>query len=174
VLGFSAVKAGLAFVPMALLMAAGASVSDRVAARIGAYRSVGLAMGVMALGIASAALLGAHASFGSIMPSFMVIGIGGGLTIPLTSTVLAVMPSGQAGVASGVFNASREVAGLLGITVIGVVLSTREHARARAGATPSAAFLTGYHLGLVVAATLVAAGGVVAWYALRRVAPSPD
>ena len=44
VLGFSPTEAGAAFVPMALLMAAGAIASERVARRIGAYRSVGLAM----------------------------------------------------------------------------------------------------------------------------------
>jgi EmrB/QacA subfamily drug resistance transporter len=173
-LHFSATRAGVAFVPMAVLMAAGATVSDRVAARIGAYRSVGIAMGLMALGIVSVSLLGAHASFGDLMPGFVVIGIGGGLTIPLTSTILGVMPTERAGVASAVFNASREMAGLLGITVIGVVLSARRSAEIKVGHTPAAAFLSGYRLGLIVAAALVATGGVVAWVALRRVAPLDD
>jgi hypothetical protein len=35
------------------------------------------------------------------MPSFAIIGAGGGLTGPLTSTVLESMPAGEAGVASG-------------------------------------------------------------------------
>jgi EmrB/QacA subfamily drug resistance transporter len=171
VLGFSATRAGLAFVPMAVLMAAGAIISDRVAARIGAHRSVGIAMGLMALGIVSVSLLGSHASFIDLMPGFAVIGVGGGLTIPLTSTILGIMPTGQAGVASAVFNASREVAGLLGITIIGVVLSARRSAELSIGRSPTAAWLSGYRLGLIVAALLVATGGVVAWVALRRVAP---
>ena len=58
VLGFSPTKAGAAFVPMALLMAASAIVSDRVAARFGAYRSTGFGMLAMGLGIGSIALLG--------------------------------------------------------------------------------------------------------------------
>jgi EmrB/QacA subfamily drug resistance transporter len=174
VLRFSAIKAGIAFVPMALLMAAGATVSGRVAARIGAYRSVGLAMGLMAIGIVSVSLLGEHASFLELMPGFAVIGIGGGLTIPLTSTVIGGMPADRTGVASAVFNASREMAGLLGITVIGVVLSAREHAVSRAGQPGVAAFLSGYRLGLIVAGILVAAGGVVAWVALRQVAAPVD
>lgn len=165
---FSATKAGVAFLPMALLMAAGAAVSDRVAARIGAHRSVGIAMVLMAAGIVSVSLLGAHATFADLMPGFVVIGVGGGLTIPLTSTILALMPADEAGVASAVFNASREMAGLLGITVIGVVLTARQSAQARLGRSPLASFLSGYRLGLVVAATLVAAGGVVAWLSLRR------
>jgi EmrB/QacA subfamily drug resistance transporter len=170
VLGFSATKAGVAFVPMALLMAAGATVSDRVAARIGAYRSVGLAMALMAIGIVSVSFLGQHASFLDLMPGFAVIGVGGGLTIPLTSTVMGGMPADRTGVASAVFNASREMAGLLGITVIGVVLTAREHAVRMAGQPGVVAFLSGYRLGLIVAGILVAAGGVIAWVALRQVA----
>ena len=168
VLGFSPTKAGTAFVPMAVLMAVSAVVSDRVAARFGAYRSTAFGMVAMGLGIASTALLGADATFLSLMPSFAVIGIGGGLTIPLTATVLGVMPTGQAGVASAVFNASREVAGLLGITVIGAVLTSRQADALAAGHTPVDAYLTGYRAGLVLAAVLVLAGGAVAFASLRR------
>src|SRR4051812_23212042 len=168
VLGFSPTKAGAAFVPMAVLMAASAIVSDRVAARFGVYRSTGVGMVAMGLGIGSVSLLGADASFWSLMPSFAVIGVGGGLTIPLTATVLGVMPTGQAGVASAVFNASREVAGLLGITVIGAVLTSRQGSALAAGHTPADAYLTGYRTGLVLAAALVVAGGAAAFAALRR------
>ena len=109
-------------------MAAGAVISERVSHRLGAYRVVGAAMLLMAAGIASVSLLGADADFASLMPSFALIGIGGGLTVPLTSSVLEAMPRAEAGVASGIFNASREVSGLLGITVIGAVLTARQSA----------------------------------------------
>jgi predicted MFS family arabinose efflux permease len=167
VLGFSPTKAGAAFVPMALVMAVAAVVSERVARAIGAYRSASLAMFLMAFGIASVSLLGAHTSYLSLMPSFVLIGIGGGLAVPLTAMVLGAMPTEQAGVASGIFNASREVAGLLGITVIGAVLTARQGSAARAGHTAVDSFLTGYRSGLLVAAVLVALGGVAAYVALR-------
>ena len=167
VLGFSPTEAGAAFVPMALLMAAGAIASEGVARRIGAYRSVGLAMALMAAGIASVSLLGADATFWQLMPSFAAIGVGGGLTVPLTATVLSAMPRDEAGVASGIFNASREVSGLLGITVIGAILTARQGAAVRSGHSPIDAFLSGYQLGLLVAAVLVAAGGVAAYLGLR-------
>jgi MFS family permease len=122
----------------------------------------------MAVGIGTVSLLGTHASFADLMGPFALIGIGGGMTIPLTSVVVSGMPAERAGVASAVFNASREVAGLLGITVIGVVLTSRQHAAARVGASPLTAFLSGYRLGLVVAAALVAAGGVAAYFTLPR------
>ena len=171
VLGFSPTEAGSAFVPMAVLMAVGATVSERVATRMGAHRSVALAMFLMAAGIASVSLLGRHSSYLALMPSFALIGIGGGLSVPLTAMVLGAMPTEKAGVASGIFNAAREVAGLLGITVIGAILSARSSAAARAGHDAVGSFLTGYRTGLLVAGVLVAAGGVAAFVALRGTKP---
>jgi EmrB/QacA subfamily drug resistance transporter len=168
VLGFSATEAGAAFVPMALLMVVGSIAAERVAAAMGAHRSVGLAMVLMAAGIASLAVLGRDSSFLALMPSFALVGVGGGLSVPLTAMILGAMPEAQAGVASGIFNASREIAGLLGITVIGAILTARQSAVARAGHTPMDAYLSGYRLGLIVAAVLVAAGGVAAFVALRQ------
>ena len=168
VLGFSATKAGLAFVPMALLMAVGATISDRVVARLGAHRLIAAAMVTMAAGIIGACFVGRHGTFGEIMIPFALIGIGGGFTIPLTHVVVSGLPKERAGIASGVFNASREVAGLLGITVIGVVLSARQNVALRHGQSPISAFLAGYRLGLVVAGALVALGGIAAYVSLPR------
>jgi EmrB/QacA subfamily drug resistance transporter len=174
VLGFSPTEAGLAFLPMALCMVTGAVLSERIARALGAARVVGSAMVLMGIGIATVSLLGAGASYAALMPSFVVIGIGGGLTTPLTATILGAMPGDRAGVASGLFNASREVAGLLGITVIGAILSARQSAAVRRGELPLDAFLSGYRLGLLVAAALVAVGGLAAWLALRGTAAAEE
>ena len=173
VLAFSPTEAGLAFLPMALLLVTFAVLSERIAAAVGAHRAVTAGMLLMAVGIGTVALLGADAGYLSLMPSFVLIGIGGGLTTPLTATVVGAMPASQAGVASGLFNASREVAGLLGITVIGAVLSARSASATRGGALPLDAFLSGYRLGLLVSAGLVAVGGLASWLALRGTTTAP-
>jgi EmrB/QacA subfamily drug resistance transporter len=167
VLAFSPTEAGAAFVPMALLMAVGAVLAERVAGWVGPYRSVSGGMLLMAAGIGSVALLGRDASFLDLMPSFALIGIGGGLSVTLTAMIIGTMPDAEAGVASGIFNAAREVAGLLGITVIGAILTARQSVAARGGSDPVDSFLSGYRSGLLVAAVLVAAGGVAAFLALR-------
>ena len=64
-----------------------------------------------------------------------------------------------AGVASAVFNTSRELAGLLGIAVIGAILTSRQSHLIAAGRTPMDAYLGGYRLGLVVAGALVLSSG---------------
>jgi hypothetical protein len=85
----------------------------------------------------------------------------------LTNAVMQAVPAVRAGIASALINASREVAGLLGITVIGAVLRTRQGAALRSGADPVHAFVDGYHLGLVVTILLLAAGVVVSFVTLR-------
>ena len=168
ILGFSPTKAGLSFVPMALLIALAATLAPRVSARFGAHRTVSFGVLLMVVGLLLFARLGIGATYASLMPGFAVFGIGSGLmNVPLTSAVLEGMPAHQAGIASALFNNSREMAGLLGITVIGAVLSTREGAALRAGTLAPQAFLDGYHTGLWVTIGLLTAGVVLSYVTLR-------
>jgi MFS family permease len=141
VLGFSPTRAGLAFVPMALLMAASATQAPFVTGRAGAARTVAAGMALVGAGLAAAALLGQHASFAALMGPLAAVGIGSGLTMPITAAILGVLPRDQAGVAGGILNAAREASGLLGVTVIGAILTARQAAALAGGATPRASFL---------------------------------
>jgi EmrB/QacA subfamily drug resistance transporter len=168
VLGFSPTVAGLAFVPMALCMALFAGAGGPIAARFGAHRTVAFGLVLVAAGVYLVSLLGPGATFAGLMPGFVLIGVGSGLNVPLTDALLRTMPAERSGIASAVLNASREVSGLLGITVIGAVLRSRQGVALRHGATPSGAFLDGYQAGLLVTVALVAAGALVSFLALRR------
>jgi len=167
-LGFSPTKAGLAFVPMALCVAVFAGLAPRVEARAGAHRTVAFGMLLMVVGLVLFARLGLQASYASLLPGFMLFGAGAGLmNVPLTNAVMQAIPPARAGIASALLNASREVAGLLGITVIGAILRTRQAAALRAGTDPVHAFVDGYHLGLLVTILLLAAGVAVSYVTLR-------
>jgi EmrB/QacA subfamily drug resistance transporter len=168
ILGFSPTKAGLAFVPMALLIAVFSALSPRVVAVLGAHRTVALGLLGMVAGLILFARIGAVASYGSLMPGFTLFGAGAGLmNVPLTTRIMEAAPSHQSGIASALMNASREVSGLLGVTVIGAVLWNRDASALRGGATPSAAFVDGYHIGLWVTIALLAAGVVLSYLSLR-------
>ena len=167
-LGFSPVEAGLAFVPMALTVAVFASIAPQVEARIGAHRAVAAGMLLMVVGLILFARLGEHASYASLLPGFMLFGAGAGLmNVPVTNASMQAIPAARSGIASALLNASREVAGLLGITVIGAVLRTRQGDALRAGASPVHAFVDGYHLGLLLTIVLLAGGVVVSYLTLR-------
>ncbi len=173
-LGFSPVKAGLAFVPMALCVAVFAAIAPRVEARIGAHRAVAAGMAFMVVGLILFARLGLNTTYAHLLPGFMLFGAGAGLmNVPLTNAVMQAVPQSRAGVASALLNASREVAGLLGVTVIGAVLSTRQGAALRSGADPVHAFVDGYHLGLWVTIALLAGGVAVSYLTLRPRTATP-
>jgi EmrB/QacA subfamily drug resistance transporter len=166
VLGFSPTEAGSAFIPMALIMAVMATIAPRLEARFGAGRTVAAGMALMAAGVGGLATVGEGAGYTDLLPWFAVFGLGGGLLVPLNNVVLGALPQARAGIASGMLNVSREVFGLLGITILGAILSNRQHA---ATGEPLHRFLAGYQFSLVVAASLVAAGVPIALVALRRI-----
>jgi EmrB/QacA subfamily drug resistance transporter len=169
VLGFSPTLAGLAFMPMALCIALFAGISGPLAARFGGHRLVALGMLLNAAGLILFARLGGSATFAGLMPGFVLFGAGSGLMqVPLTNAVLGAMPRERSGIASAILNNSREVAGLLGVTVIGAVLRSREGVALRHGMLPTPAFLDGYHAGLAVTIALVVAGAAVGYWSLRR------
>jgi EmrB/QacA subfamily drug resistance transporter len=173
ILGFSPTKAGLAFVPMALCMALFAGLAGPVSRVLRPHQTVGLGMAVMAGGLYLFGTLGGGATFGSLMPGFLMFGAGAGLmNVPLTNAIMQSMTPERSGIASALLNASREVAGLLGITIIGAVLRTARGSALRAGQDAAAAYLHGYHSGLIVTVALVAAGAVISFVALRRL-PRP-
>src|SRR5579863_1403193 len=169
ILGFSPTRAGLAFVPMALCLAVAAVLSPRVSAAIGGHRTVALGMAVMTVGLVLFARLGAGATFNGLLPGFVLFGLGAGLmSVSLTNAVIDSAPVAQAGVASALLNASREVAGLLGVTVIGAVLRSTQGSELRSGVNQAQAFIDGYHTGLWLTIGLLAAGVVLSYLSLRH------
>lgn len=172
VLGFSPTQAGAAFVPMALVMAVTALLSQRLAGAIGIGGTVALGLALMALSIFELSGVGAQAGYGDVLPWFLVYGLGGGMLVPLTAAILGALPDGRSGVASGVLNVSREVFGLLGITVLGAILNSSQ---AGSDQPPLVAFLDAYQFTLVIAAAIVLVGLPVSLYSLRvRRAPEQE
>ena len=173
VVGFSPTKAGLAFVPMALCVAAFSPISGPLAARFGVYRIVSFGLVLNAIGLFLFWRLGQHTSFGALMPGFVLFGAGSGLmNAPLTNAALGAVPQERAGMASALLNNSRELAGLLGITVIGAVLRSQQGVALSHGVPAPSAYLDGYHAGLVVTIALILAGVVISYLTLRRL-PTP-
>lgn len=174
VLGFSPTKAGAAFVPMALMMAAVAPVAGPVARRLGTHVTVALGLTLNVVGLVMLSFVGEHAHFMDLMPAFVAFGVGSGFTMmPLNDAVIGVLPPGRAGAASAIMNATREVSGLLGVTIVGAILTTRQASLVRGGATPVHAFLSGYQFALLIAAAIVFAGVPLSLYTLRTKRRTP-
>lgn len=94
-----------------------------------------------------------------LLPALLVFSLGLSLTVaPLVATVLADADESDAGIASAINNAIARVAGLVGVSVVGVVVSS-----ALVGDTFAAndESVNAFHQAVVICATLVAAGGVL-------------
>jgi hypothetical protein len=94
-----------------------------------------------------------------LLPALVLFGLGLSMTVaPLTATVLADADDSDAGIASAINNAIARVAGLVGVSVIGVAVSSSLR-----GDTFSrnASSVTAFHHAILIVAALVAAGGLV-------------
>ena len=158
--GYSALRSGLALIPVTVVMFVLSPRVGRLSMRFGPR----LFMGVGPL-IAAVALLGlmrlkpGFSYWIELMPPLVVFSVGLSMIVaPLTATVLADAGEHDAGIASGVNNAVARVAGLLGIAVVGALVA----------GSANKLDLAGYHLAMVVTAALVASGGVVGLVGIRN------
>jgi EmrB/QacA subfamily drug resistance transporter len=162
-LGYTPIEAGIASLPVTLLMLLFSARSGAFAQRIGARVPLTVGPLVIALGLLWMTQINPGSSYlTAILPPIVVFGAGLTLVVaPVTATVLAAADSRHSGVASGVNNAVARVAGLLAVAVLPVV----------AGLTGDsfydpAKMTHGFHVGMVVCAVLAAAGGILAWFTI--------
>jgi len=174
VLGYSAIEAGAAMLPITLLMLAFSARAGQLATRIGPRLPMSLGPLIITGGLVLMTRIrpGSH-YLTSVFPSVVVFGIGLVFTVaPLTTTVLAAVESTHAGVASGVNNAVARLAGLVAVAVLPPL----------AGLTGAAyreplRFSGGFHTAVLIGAGLCAAGAVVSALGIvnpPRGAAAPD
>ncbi|HEX4719744.1 MAG TPA: MFS transporter [Thermoleophilaceae bacterium] len=124
--GYSALGAGVAFVPVTLVMFTLSRRFGALAMRIGPRvpMTVGPLLG--GAGLFWLSRIGSNPQYATeVLPGLLLFALGLSMTVaPLTATVLSSVPQHNAGVASGVNNAVARVAGLLAIAVVGAIVSS--------------------------------------------------
>jgi MFS transporter, DHA2 family, methylenomycin A resistance protein len=122
--GLSALATGLAFLPMMLVGAVLTPFSARLAERLGPRLLIGGGLGLMTAGLAVLAAVGSSTPVWMLAGLMVLVGLAGPLTMPpVMAVLLNSVPGHQAGVASGVFNTSRQVGGALAVAVFGALLA---------------------------------------------------
>ncbi|NUU22593.1 MAG: MFS transporter [Streptomycetaceae bacterium] len=136
--GFSALRAGLYPLPMAVMTIVCAPISGRiVGSRGGRIPLVAAGVGIAASGLLFTGLSATTPTW-QLLLAYLVFGIGFGmLNAPITATAVAGMPRAQAGVAAAVASTSRQVGQSLGIAVIGSVVGSAVHGSMRTGLAPA-------------------------------------
>ena len=126
VMGYSAIRAGVAFVPFALAITVGTVLAKHALAH-GAPRTIA-AIGLVL--VAGGAVLLGQATVGAVfvtnvLPGMAVLGLGVGMVfVPVSVTAMAGIPPQHAGMASGFLMTGHEVGAALGVAVLSAVAST--------------------------------------------------
>jgi DHA2 family methylenomycin A resistance protein-like MFS transporter len=148
--GLSALGAGVMFVPMMVVGGALNPFTARLAERLGARTLIACGLLSMTAGLVVIALLPATAPVALLSALMILVGLAGPLVMPpVMALLLHAVPARRAGVASGVFNTSRQVGGALAIAVFGALLASR------------ATFVPGLRISLLIAAGVVLAAAAV-------------
>ncbi len=190
VLGYDPLQTGLRMTPLALVIVVLnlTGVGARLLPKVGTPVAIAGGMGLLAAGLASIAVLGAHGYAGMFL-GLVLMGIGIALSMPaMANAIMSAIPPEKAGVGAGVNGTLQESGNGLGVAVLGAVLNSRFAAlvpavAAGAGSLPAAlsrassaadraeirdAFASGVQASQLVGAAAVLAGGVVAAILLRR------
>ena len=127
VLGLTPTQAGLLTAPMSLLSGIVAPFVGRMSDRTSAKYLVMIGFLALATGLGLVALLGRpDTDPWSLIPALLVAGVGTGFVFaPMSNITMRSVEPALAGTASGIFNTSRQVGGVLGSAAIGVLLQAR-------------------------------------------------
>jgi EmrB/QacA subfamily drug resistance transporter len=181
VLGYSPVKAGLAFIPQTVAIATGAQISSRLVTRIGPRPLLIGAPLLSALGFLWLSGISPHGGYvHDLLGPGVLITLGMGLAFtPVTVAATSGLPWTEAGLASGLVNTTRQVGGSIGLAALATVAVSRTVAVASSGAGPAAAATAGFSrafdvsVGLILAAAVAAAILVPRMDRTRTTQPAP-
>jgi EmrB/QacA subfamily drug resistance transporter len=163
VLGYSAVEAGAAFLPMTLLIIVIAPLAGRASDRWGSRWLITGGMVLLAAQLAYFSQLSDDATFWVLLPALVLGGFGMSMTMtPSSAAAMRAVPVEKAGIGSAVLNACRQVGGSTGIAVMGAIMASR-----LASPPTTASFMDGFELALVVASVIALAGAITAAVLIR-------
>jgi DHA2 family methylenomycin A resistance protein-like MFS transporter len=122
--GYSPLLAGLALLPQMGVLTLGSALSGRMSARSGPRRPMLVGLSIGAVGLFLLAGIGPSTPYWLLVVPFVLSGLGMSLTMPAATTaVIEAAPAERAGLAGGTINAARQAGGLLGIALMGSLVS---------------------------------------------------
>jgi EmrB/QacA subfamily drug resistance transporter len=175
ILGYSPLKAGLAFLPVTVGIVIGAGIAQQVFRRVGVLRLALAGVILATAGLAVLTQLPVHGSYvANLMSGLFPMSIGMGLIfVPITLLGTGGVRTEDAGLASGLFNTSQQVGGSLGLAILSTLAASQTASLLSSShASPTSALgiaarVSGYHVAFLAASLMLAAGGVILAVALR-------
>jgi len=158
--GYSPVEAGMAMIPLSVLIGAGSPIMGKFASRIGPRIPLTVGPLIVAGGFLLATRVASdQAYWTNVFPAVTAIALGMAILVaPLTSTVLVSVDPEHTGMVSGFNSALSRAGGLFGVSLLGAVLAEQGQA-----------LLGPYAVAMIVGAAVAALSGVVSFIGLRHV-----
>jgi predicted MFS family arabinose efflux permease len=149
--GYSPVEAGLALLPLPILIAVGSPIMGQFAARIGPRLPLTVGPVVVGVGMLLGLRIGPHPFYWlEVMPAVSVMALGMAIAVaPLTSSVLGSVAQKHVAMASGFNSAVARIGGLIATALLGVVL-----------AHEGQALIGGFHEAMIASATVAIAASL--------------
>ena len=173
VLGYSAMRTGVAYVASTVTLVVVAVVAQALVTRLGPRIVLTAGLLLVSLAIVFYARLPVGGSYVSdILPGFLIGGVGLGLTfVPIQISSLTGVRPGEAGAASGMINTSQQIGGAVGLAAITTIATTATSnyltSHAPSAATGAAALVHGFHIAFIVLLAITLTGVVLTITMLR-------
>jgi predicted MFS family arabinose efflux permease len=169
VLGYSPLATGFAFLPGALAIIAGATVSSRLVSQLGPRRLVVIGCSLASGGLFWLAQLPPTSHYAThLLPPLVMVCLGMGTSlVPMTVAATSGVDRSEAGLASGLLNTTRQVGGALGLAALATLATARSTALlTHDGPSPSSVQLAvantaGFDRALLVGGFLLLVGALV-------------
>ncbi|MDO9406904.1 DHA2 family efflux MFS transporter permease subunit [Patulibacter sp.] len=172
VLGYDALKAGFAYLPLSIVIILSAGAASVLVTRVGFKPVLIFGLSCVALGLLWFSRVSVGGSFAAdVLGPSIVAAVGLGFSfVPVTIAAVTKTRPDQAGLASGLINTSQQVGGALGVAILASIAASVSGVNPQGRPTPdqlvkltdgfSAAFLTGAGFALVgaIAAVLLISG----------------
>jgi EmrB/QacA subfamily drug resistance transporter len=164
VLGYNALKTGVAYLPLSLTLIGSSALASLVVDRLTPKPVLVAGLLVATVGFALFTRLQGHGDYaGHVLPAMIVMGVGFGMAfVPITIAATTGVAPEDSGLASGLLNTTQQVGGSLGLAVLSAVSTSRSTSALHGGSTLPAAFTHGFTGAFTVSAILCAAAAVVA------------
>ncbi len=175
VLGYSAIKAGISYLPLSLGIIVSAAVASQLVTRVGVRPVIVPGLLLSAVGLLMFATVDANGSFlGDVLVPSIVVALGLGATfVPLIIAATAGVGNHDAGLASGLIQTAQQVGGALGLAILLTIATARTQSyltdlgRAPGPQDGPIAAVEGFQAAFAVGAVFALAGAVLAVVLLR-------
>jgi EmrB/QacA subfamily drug resistance transporter len=170
VLGYSAMKTGVAYLAVAGTAILWSAVAAQLVTRIGVKPVLVVGMIALTGGLVWFTQVSVDGSYVTdLLPGFLFVGVGIGFAfVPISIAALAGVRASEAGLASGLINTSQQIGGALGIAALSTIATSTTSDAIASGTAQAQALVDGFSAAFLAGLGIAAAGIVAALVLIRR------